>query len=53
MKRRRPALFSARLLDLTTGTTRRASRAELATAYRLWAAHSDIRLGRVKETRRA
>jgi hypothetical protein len=45
-KRRRSGLFHADWLDLTSGRRWRASRLELREAYRLWAKHRDIRLGR-------
>jgi hypothetical protein len=44
---KRPGLFRPQWLDLTTGERRRATRLELREAYRLWAVHRDIRLGRL------
>lgn len=44
---RRPGLFQPDWLDLETGGRKRATRLELREAYRLWAVHRDIRLGKV------
>jgi hypothetical protein len=46
MKRARTGLFYGFWFDLAGHRLRRASRAELAEAYRLWAKHADIRTGR-------
>ena len=46
MKKPRPALFENYLID--SGQRRRATRAELAEAHRLWWKHADIRTGRVQ-----
>jgi hypothetical protein len=47
--RPRAALFSGFWTDPSTGRRiGRASRGELATAYRLWAVHRDVREGRVR-----
>ena len=47
MKRRRPPLFNGYWTSPQDGTRiRRATRLELAAAYRLWAKHADIRAGR-------
>jgi hypothetical protein len=45
-ERRRPGLFHPVWLDLATGRRWRATRLELRRAYRLWARHRDIRIGR-------
>jgi hypothetical protein len=44
--KRRPAMFNAYAYE--NGVRRRLRRDELREAWRLWAKHSDIRLGRVK-----
>jgi hypothetical protein len=45
--RRRPGLFYGYWFDPSTGhRLRRATRADLAIAYRLWAKHRDLREGR-------
>lgn len=44
---RRPGLFKSEWTDLVTGKRTRATRAQLREAYRLWAVHRDIRLGRI------
>lgn len=48
--RRREGLFVCFWFELGEGAPRRirrATRPELATAYRLWATHSDLRTGRM------
>ena len=45
MKKTRPALFENYVVE--NGQRRRATRADLAEAHRLWWKHSDIRTGRV------
>jgi hypothetical protein len=45
--KRRPGLFYGWWFDPTTGQRlQRATRAELAAAYKLWSRHADIRAGR-------
>jgi hypothetical protein len=43
-RRRRPSLFHGWIVE--DGRRRRATRAELRNAYRLWVRHADIREGR-------
>lgn len=50
MKRREP-LFESHVLE--NGVRRRATKAELREATRLWYRHRDIREGRTKEQRAA
>ena len=45
MKKPRPALFENFVIQ--NGSRRRATRAELAEAHRLWWKHKDVREGRV------
>ena len=45
MKKPRPALFENYVVE--NGKRRRATRAELAEAHRLWWKHKDVRTGRV------
>lgn len=45
MKKSQPALFDGYLVE--NGVRRRAKRAEIAEAHRLWWKHRDIREGRV------
>jgi len=47
MKKTRPALFENYMVE--NGQRRRATRAELAEAHRLWWKHADIRTGRFTE----
>lgn len=49
MKRRREALFQGYLVE--NGKRRRATKAELREAYRLWRRHWDIRTGRFSPVR--
>jgi hypothetical protein len=47
VKRKRGGLFEAWWSDPETGQRgKRATRRELAIAYRLWAIHKDIRMGK-------
>ena len=47
--KRRPGMFFGYWYDPTTGRRlQRATRAELAAAYRAWARHADVRLGRAR-----
>jgi hypothetical protein len=51
--KRRPGLFYGYWFDPVDGRRlQRATRAELARAYKLWAIHPDIRAGRAKEMQR-
>jgi hypothetical protein len=42
----RPALFNGYWFDASGRRLGRATRTDLATAYRLWAVHADVRAGR-------
>jgi hypothetical protein len=46
--RKSPGLFNAYWFDQAGNRLKRATRKEFAVAYRLWAEHADIRLGKVK-----
>jgi hypothetical protein len=47
--KRRPGMFYGWWFDPMSGRRlQRATRAELATAYKLWARHADVRAGWVK-----
>jgi hypothetical protein len=45
-RRRRPGLFHEYWYDLNGQEIRKATKAELSEAYRLWVVHADIREGR-------
>jgi hypothetical protein len=51
--KRRAGFFYGWWFDPATGRRlQRATRSELASAYKVWATHADIRCGRAKEMRR-
>lgn len=49
-RRKSPGLFNADWRDMDGRKLSRATRKDFAIAYRLWAEHADVRLGKVKFT---
>lgn len=47
-RRKSPGLFNAYWLNMDGSRNGRATRRDFAIAYRLWAEHADIRLGKTK-----